>query len=590
MSPAIDLLVHITHEAGVKIGGIGAVLNGLLGARSYAASVKRSIVVGPFNAGNPDEMERLFDPRNGLRLRYARALDVDLLQPELGDQFRAVEDAYNIDIYYGRRPFGGIQHEVLLLDLTDLNPGVTSSFKFSLWETYSLDCARYEYDAEFSLFVDLAEPAYAILQSLAGDVPGPRILLAHEWMGMPLVMAAVMKDPGQWRTAFYAHEVATARLLVEGHPGHDTRFYNAMSLALAQGLSIDDVFGDQSSYYKHAFLQRAVMCDAVLAVGDLVVDELRFLGGDYRTRPIELVYNGAPSFPISSQEKQRSKQLLQQYAENLLGYHPDFVFAHVSRCVPSKALWRDLRVLQHLEPILAGAGKRAVLFVLSSSAPLGRASSRISRWRQAYGWPVNHRAENGDLVGYEVDFFSNGIQPFNQHNQALKAVLVNQFGWNQNRCGAQMPEEMQFNDLLQGADVGFGQSIYEPFGIAQVEPLSFGALCVVSNVCGCIGFVRQASAHLPEFPNLIVGDYVTPPPDWTMNTPSDALQIDQYGRDLIEIANSRSVAEAIASRIPLTADDTQRLLDLGQEAGAHMSWDLVVTDYLLPALQRAMAR
>ena len=34
-----DLVVHATHEAGVKVGGIGAVLNGLLGARAYVEHV-----------------------------------------------------------------------------------------------------------------------------------------------------------------------------------------------------------------------------------------------------------------------------------------------------------------------------------------------------------------------------------------------------------------------------------------------------------------------------------------------------------------------------------------------------------------------
>ena len=59
MTENIELLVHITHEAGVKVGGIGAVLNGLLGAEAYNKAVERTIVVGPLNVENPGEMERL---------------------------------------------------------------------------------------------------------------------------------------------------------------------------------------------------------------------------------------------------------------------------------------------------------------------------------------------------------------------------------------------------------------------------------------------------------------------------------------------------------------------------------------------------
>ncbi len=151
-----------------------------------------------------------------------------------------------------------------------------------------------------------------------------------------------------------------------------------------------------------------------------------------------------------------------------------------------------------------------------------------------------------------------------------------------------MPADMNFMDLRKGADLEFGQSIYEPFGIAQVEPLSFGALCVVSNVCGCVGFVERASADLPEFPNLIVADYVTPPPDWTFLTPSDALRLDGYARDLIEIRSSQTVAQAIAERLPLNDEQAEDTLALGQKVGARMSWEVVVRDYLLPALNRAM--
>ena len=52
---------------------------------------------------------------------------------------------------------------------------------------------------------------------------------------------------------------------------------------------------------------------------------------------------------------------------------------------------------------------------------------------------------------------------------------------------------MEFMDIRKGSDVEFGQSIYEPFGIAQLEPLTFGAICVFSNVCGCAGFFRDVS-------------------------------------------------------------------------------------------------
>src|SRR5690606_16419654 len=110
---------------------------------------------------------------------------------------------------------------------------------------------------------------------------------------------------------------------------------------------------------------------------------------------------------------------------------------------------------------------------------------------------------------------------------------VNQFGWSRERCGQRMPAEMEFLDIRQGSDLEFGQSIYEPFGIAQVEPINFGAITCVSNVCGCVGFMRRASQALGiEIPpNLVVADYITLPPEPAPESPWDALSIGQGTRD-----------------------------------------------------------
>jgi hypothetical protein len=144
---------------------------------------------------------------------------------------------------------------------------------------------------------------------------------------------------------------------------------------------------------------------------------------------------------------------------------------------------------------------------------------------------------------------------------------------------------MEFMDIRKGSDAEFGQSIYEPFGIAQVEPLGAGALCVVSNVCGCVGFLQRASAGLPSG-NVIVGDYTRLPGDWFVSSPWDALWIDRSVRERIELNNSYEVARQVFDRLPCSSDDMQRLLASGQAIASGMTWEVVVTDYLLPALGR----
>lgn len=75
--------------------------------------------------------------------------------------------------------------------------------------------------------------------------------------GLPLWYAAEVARRGAYKSAYVAHEVPTARALVESDPGHDTRFYNVMRQAQKIGLTMDEVFGDQSGFFKHAMLKTA---------------------------------------------------------------------------------------------------------------------------------------------------------------------------------------------------------------------------------------------------------------------------------------------------------------------------------------------
>ncbi len=61
-------------------------------------------------------------------------------------------------------------------------------------------------------------------------------------------------------------------------------FYNVMRSAISQGHYLEDVFGDQSGYYKHALVKASRFCDGIFAVGDYVLKEIRFLGPDFRAR------------------------------------------------------------------------------------------------------------------------------------------------------------------------------------------------------------------------------------------------------------------------------------------------------------------
>ncbi len=580
MTATFDLVVHATHEAGVKVGGIGAVLDGLLREPAYNAAVARTLLVGPFNRDHATEMERLFAPRNKLRVRYFSTAGIYDVPETLAQALTEIEMTFQVALLYGTRRFGVYEHEIVLVDARHVRDDVVREYKYHLWERYGIDSYRYEQNPEYETFVRAAEPSLAAVQAIVGQIPPRAVIIAHEWLGLPFVFSLQRHHPGEGKTVFYAHEVATVRPLVENHPGHDTRFYNVMYAARDRGLFLPDVFGDQSHAFKHALLMAAASLDGFFAVGDLVVDELRFLSPHFAQRRIDLVYNGVPSQRISLDERQVSTERLRTYAQNLLGFRPTWVFSHVTRMVVSKALWRDIRVMAFLDGMLAAHGERAVLFTLSSAIPTGRRAEDVWRWEAEYGWPVYHRADNGDLVGLEVDYYR-AIQAFNQQAQATRIVLVNQFGWDRERCGRRMPPDMQFADLRQGTHLEFGQSIYEPFGIAQVEPLTAGALCCVSNVCGCVGFVHKAGGD--SVANVVVADYVTPVAALHLDIPH-LLAIGQQTRDMIEAATARKVAMALAERLPRTPEAAHLGLETGFALAQRMSWDVVVRDYLIPAM------
>ena len=581
----MQTVVHVTHEAVQKIGGIGAVLQGLLTSPVYLAHASRNILVGAFWPSD-DKGEQRLGP--GGEVLYS-SLD-SLSRSPLAARFREIEQEYDVRIVYGRRRFvdketGVISvPEILLIDVANADKKKLGEFKYVLWEKFGIDSGKYDTVWDYDQWVRIAKPAVAALHALgAASSVEPCVILAHEYMGIPTALAAITEgDSANFRTIFYAHEVATMRRIVESHQGHDTMFYPVLRNAMAAGHYVDDVFGDQSGYYKHALVKASRFCDIIFAVGDYTLKEIRFLGPDFVTVDAQVAYNGVPAWRISADEKMRSRRKLQQYCRNLLRYEPDYVFTHVTRLVPSKGMWRDLRVLEHLEPMLRERNETAVLFALSTEIPQRRGDD-IRRMEQSYKWPVAHREGLPDLSNGEANYYQ-GVQEFNACSRNVKIVFINQFGFEQRLCGQRMPADMEFMDIRKGSDVEFGQSIYEPFGIAQVEPISFGGICVFSECCGCAGFVNKVTGGQPT-PNVIIADYTDLPNKGLR--PEQLLAIGQPQRDEIEHTVATLVAKALMDRLPRSPQEFEQFIDRGHRLAEQMSWDVVARDYVVPGIQRA---
>jgi len=574
--------VHVTHETVNKVGGIGAVLHGFFTSRPYLEAFERSILIGPLFTTEGSASERLGENSEVL---YS-SID-EFVNTGYAPAFHKIENFYSAGIVYGRRTFvdeeTGIisSPEVVLIDVRHIDKWVINEFKRRLFEEFGVRSHLYEHLWEFEQYVRLAPVAIAVLKAI-GAAEESSIIISHEFMGMPTALAAILEPECNFKTVFYAHEVATMRHIVEEHPGHDTMFYNVIKQAHSEGLYVNEVFGDQNTYFKHSLVEASKYCDRIFAVGDYVVDELRFLAPEFETARIDIVYNGIPAYQINLAEKLASKAKLQQYCQNLLGYKPDYVFTHVTRLVRSKGMWRDIRVLEHIEQEFRTQGKTGVLFVLSTEV-----SQRLSRdiygMEAEYNWPVAHREGWPDLSGGEAHFYT-AVQQFNARSRNMKIVFINQFGFNSEKCGQKMPYDMEFMDIRKGSDVEFGQSIYEPFGIAQLEPLTFGGICVFSSVCGCLGFLQDITG--PEnVKNVIVADYTDLEVRSYVDI-EDLLQIDRTTRNRIEASQSQKVAMQICSRLPKDEAEIENMIKTGYELAKNMSWDVVVKGYLWNSIQK----
>ena len=576
------IAVHVTHEAVEKMGGIGAVIAGLVTSKPYQSAFQRTVLAGPLLTTDRPPAER-FGAGGSVIYSSLDGIDTD----GWAAKFKPIEQTYQVGILYGLRqltdgPTGKpAEVEVLLTDVFRCSRDRLNLFKGELFAKFGVPCDRFEHIWEFEEYVRLAEPLYEALRVIdcVGSASDPVVMLAHEYMGLPTALKAMLDGRPDVRAVFYAHEVASIRHVIENHPGHDLMFYNLLARGEKRGKALEDFFPQIRDFYKHPLIKAGRHCDAIFAVGDLVAREMAFLNPASGPPAMEVVYNGVPCERQEPAQRQAHRARMKAYAGELLGFEPDYVFTHVARPVLSKGLWRDLRVLHELESIFADSGRTAVFFMLGTLAGQRRTKDILNMERQ-YGWPVNHRIGYPDLCNGE-ETPGSLFADFNAHHRAVRVVLVNQFGWERRLCGTRMPQEMSFADIRRGTDVEFGMSLYEPFGISQLEPLGFGAICLVSSVCGCMGFVRQATGGKVPV-NVLEADFT----DLTAVGPIRPEEAGTVHCDAVAKVEGKRVAAELARRLPTDQAGVAELLKSGWDLARKLRWDRVVEEMFLPAIRR----
>jgi len=127
--------------------------------------------------------------------------------------------------------------------------------------------------------------------------------------------------------------------------------------------------------------------------------------------------------------------------------------------------------------------------------------------------------------------------------------------------------------------------VYEPFGISPLEPLCAGAVCVISNICGCAGFVREVTGDKPV-DNVRVADYTQLDAEWSID---ELLDMTQQDRDVVEQRVAVELADRLMDVIPTNDTQRKKMLEAGSKLAHKMGWDRVFNDHLEPMLDRVVS-
>jgi hypothetical protein len=97
-----------------------------------------------------------------------------------------------------------------------------------------------------------------------------------------------------------------------------------------------------------------------------------------------------------------------------------------------------------------------------------------------------------------------------------------------------------------------------------------------------MGFVSSVTGGKPV-PNVLEADFTKLP---GLVSIEEAMAIDDQQRDPVETLEARRLAAELIERLPRSDERMAELINTGAELAAQMSWENVVTRFLMPALER----
>ncbi|KAJ6441064.1 hypothetical protein O9K51_06858 [Purpureocillium lavendulum] len=442
----------------------------------------------------------------------------------------------------------------------------------------------------------LGEPVADCLRGLL-DPDEEAVLIATEELSLPTAYAVQMarerhsRDNGpSIKTLFYSGDVHPVRNLTTGAVTPDSTTLDTLSgfgfegpirtlirLSL-RAASLDDQMMPMLRRYFLDFhplrkvathtnmriVQQGWRLDALAATSLSVRDEMVFLGRNFASKgEIPIISPGVGIIPCDETAKDRCRKRLLSYATHIWGFNgldPEktIIAAQIARAVAPKGFVRAVNLLKTLSDSLPADSDVNFIFII------------VTSWDERKENIGDYRIIN-DLIAA-----LNGTTTVSTRRLHIK--VINQPRWPLEPEGHDMNTGLTREDFHRATDLSLCLSLYDTFAIAPLEPVSCGAVAVVSTGCGCYRKIQEL--HDWE-KNVMIVDYAE---DWAQDlvhkvdgdpnaAMDDLFNITREDKIRLEADTHRKVAQRLLKMLPWDASLRREKMAKGRRVAEQLNWE-----------------
>ena len=631
--PVVDIMAWVTWEAAGRIGEYSTLFSNMFSSPAIQASIGRTVLMGPMYkpiAG------RRSDPQQDIQI-IASTLDCSILYPpklssgpglskRVQMVIRDVEMRYGITIFYLRDKDQDHQVDRVLFDLSAVLdhkgmymqtlPGFLRNLKQRINLTVEYDVHQRSDMWEVNdspLDADLADRSHKVNDTVIGMLLARPVadclrgimqpdetaaLIATDNLSLPSVYATQMDreiyssiEGPTIKTLFYAgglnpiRDLSTGAIVpnvptLDGVGGFDWEgpMRSLVKLSLENAL-IDEKnvpilgryfldFQPLQEIFNHTdwrILQQAWRPDGVAVASASVRDELLFMNRAFALRgEIPVISPGVSVVPCDMELKERSRRKLISYARNVweiedVDADHTIIATQIARAEDSTSFLRAFDALRIFSSQLSSRGHRdtKVLFIIVTS------------------WDVS-RAGTGENRSIDELLRKTGGTAFS--SGALRVRVINQPQWPALPERNHKPTALTRDDLHRATNLSMCLSLYDTFDTTPLEPVSCGAIAVISTGCGLHRKIQELD-YWKE--NIIVVDYAE---EWveslsekhegeTHRVLNDLFNVTLEEKREAEQSAHQHLVPCLLNTLPWTS--TQRAVKLagGHRLATELNWE-----------------